>query len=154
MADIVAVDPGKTTGWVYWDGEKREIHHFQTSGRFNFYYGFHEWLCAGRDLFSPIIVVEKFVITPSTAKMSQQPDALLITGWLEAESLLREGVFDNTQKPSDAKGFMTDDKLRKLGWWKKPGAAWDHALDAARHLGLYLSRTEPWFNNLLLKGEE
>lgn len=44
----------------------------------------------------------------------------------------RNGLAFDTQSPADAKGFATDYKLRKYGFWT-PGPE-DHARDASRHL--------------------
>lgn len=129
---VLAVDPGKTTGLAHWDG--KIVTFYQVPGRFSLYGKVSAFLPE-----QPDIVVEKFIITPATAKLSAQYDALYIIGYLEALSYEHELVFDLTQSPNDAKTFVTNEGLKTLGWWR-PGRDWDHAMDAARHLALYLVR--------------
>lgn len=132
MATVVGVDPGGTTGLALWSPDQgltlREIK------------GADEavwWLadCA-RTLHPTTFVVEKYIITPATAKLSQQHDPLEIIGALKylARKYDHKLVF---QSPSEAKAFSTNDKLKRIEWYK-PGQ--DHARDASRHVLLYLSK--------------
>lgn len=41
------------------------------------------------------------------------------------------------QQPGDAKGFMTDERLKALGWWAKGKP---HSRDALRHTATYVAR--------------
>lgn len=41
------------------------------------------------------------------------------------------------QSPSDAKGYMTDERLKALGWWARGKP---HSRDALRHLATYVAR--------------
>lgn len=130
---ILAVDPGKTTGWALWTSDGI-MDCGQVAGRYSFYDKVSYW----RNFGEPIetFVVEKFTITEATARMSKQYDALFINGWLDAEAYLYETEFVE-QTPSQAKGVMSDKALKACGWWR-PGKGWEHAMDASRHLGLYL----------------
>lgn len=119
MAYIIAVDPGGTTGWAEWkhgefrSGEEADWLH---------------WI-DNRDFDQDIFVIETYTITASTAKKSQQTDALRLTGCLEWMAYpYRKVIY---QKPSEAKAFSTDKKLKRIGWYT-PGKG--HANDAARHL--------------------
>lgn len=119
MARILAVDPGGTTGWMEWrDGEVA---------------GWEEpdWLAwlDSRDFDYDIFVIEKYTITPKTAKLSQQTDALRCTGALEFLAYPDHKVIFQT--PAEAKAFSTDAKLKRIGWYM-PGMG--HRNDAARHL--------------------
>jgi hypothetical protein len=84
-----------------------------------------------------VFVCESYIITPITAKLSRQYDALNIIGMLRYFS-----VSDNKplhlQTPASAKGFTNDGKLRYIGWYEtgKP-----HAMDAARHMFLWCTKT-------------
>lgn len=131
MATVVAVDPGGTTGLAVWspgmgislwEGKPDEaVDRLANLSAINHKRHF---------------VVERYIITPATAKMSQQHDALEIIGALKY--LVR--THDHTlslQTPAEAKAFSTDTKLKTVGWYK-PGLP--HARDASRHLLLYLSK--------------
>jgi len=128
---ILAIDPGGTTGWArMYSGRDGIVDVGQVEGR----HGFYTWHAAGPRSSDERIVVEKFTITPATAKMSAQYDALYIIGYLEAWAHLVGRSF-TLQTPSEAKGIGTDDALKALGWWR-PGLP--HGMDAARHLFRYL----------------
>ncbi len=126
---IVALDPGKETGWA------RLSVGYDTfaSGQLPWYdalYFIHETLKQG---FKPIIVCEDFIYTRETLKKSRQVWSTegigvlrFLTHQYECEFIL--------QTPSAAKSFATNTKLKKIGWYK-PGK--DHANDAARHLMVY-----------------
>ncbi len=132
MATVVAVDPGGTTGLAVWSPDLglslREV-----SPAIDAVF----WLAdMARTLEPTTFVVEKYIITPATAKLSQQHDALEIIGALKY--LVRK--YDHKmvmQSPSEAKAYSTNDKLKRVGWYR-PGL--DHARDASRHLLLHLSK--------------
>jgi len=85
------------------------------------------------------LVVEQFTISVGTAKKTRAGSntAIEIIGALRWIAHAR-GIPFVVQTPADAMSFMTDAKLKRLGWYT-PGA--DHARDAARHLALYLLRS-------------
>lgn len=128
---ILAVDPGGTTGWVYYDTYTEEFQSGQEADRLVFCFMVKEWV--DRDVV--LIVVEDFRITIQTAKKSQQPDALKIIGAIDYIAAGSAQVV--LQTPGDAKRFATDDRLKKAGMWT-PGRR--HANDAARHLFLRLCK--------------
>jgi hypothetical protein len=74
------------------------------------------------------IAVEKFIITPKTAKLSQQTDALEVTGMVKAVAAL-DGHVDVLQYAKANLKFASDDMLRAVGWWNPQMR---HANDAAR----------------------
>lgn len=119
---ITAIDPGKTTGVAMWEEDGTG------------FYQYDNWLQVPSSMWvrhADILIVEKFTITPSTAKKSPQYDALYLIGALLYKYLDKVRF----QKPSEAKSFSTDPKLKRVGFWT-PGQG--HANDAARHLLLYL----------------
>lgn len=132
MATVVAVDPGGTTGIAVWSPimglSMREVKGADHAV---------DWLAdMARQLAGAHFVVEKYIITPATAKLSQQHDPLEIIGALKF--LTRKyGHKLVLQSPSEAKAFSTNDKLKRVGWYQ-PGQ--DHARDASRHALLYLSK--------------
>jgi hypothetical protein len=79
------------------------------------------------------IIVERYTITPNTAKLSQQHDPLEAIGGLRWMAALWQIPFV-LQSPADAKRFADNGRLKRLGW-KSSGAG--HNDDAARHLLLY-----------------
>jgi hypothetical protein len=74
------------------------------------------------------IAVEKYIITSRTAKLSQQTDALEITGAVKAIAMLH-GVTDVRQYEKANLKFASDDMLRGVGWYSPKLR---HANDAAR----------------------
>lgn len=83
-----------------------------------------------------IFVVEKYIITPATAKLSQQHDALELIGVVKYLCRIYDHRY-TMQSPSEAKSFATDAKLKKAGWYK-PGLP--HARDASRHVLTYAAK--------------
>ncbi len=132
MATVVAVDPGGTTGLALWSPEMgltlRELAPADSAV---------DWLAdTARSLKKATFVVERYIITPATAKMSQQHDALEIIGALKF-LVRRHGHAMVMQTPAEAKAFSTDAKLKRVGWYS-PGEG--HARDASRHALLFLAK--------------
>lgn len=129
---VIGVDPGGTTGIALWSRQQgltmREIDDAAAAA---------DWLAdMARSIPKATFVVERYIITPATAKMSQQHDALEIIGALKyVARKYGHGVV--MQSPSEAKTFSTDTKLKNVGWYK-PGQG--HARDASRHVMVYLAK--------------
>lgn len=130
---VLAVDPGPTPGLAAYDTETQE---------------FRAWICprwsdgvgqvyGGKGSIPQwsVIVCESFSIGGSRRKSSNET--------IEMIGALRWCCLDNSipfveQSPADAAGFVTNRKLKAMGWYT-PGAA-DHARSATAHLLLYLTR--------------
>ncbi len=90
--------------------------------------------------YRPHVVIEDFIITANTAAKSQAPWSLRQIG--VAEYLAdKYGCPFTTQPPSAAKAFVSNDKLKGLGWYAR---GQDHGRDAQRHAVLYLVRHDWW----------
>ena len=74
------------------------------------------------------LAVEKFIITGRTAKLSQQTDALEVTGMVKALAALN-GWIDVKQYAKANLKFANDDALKRAGWYSPKMR---HANDAAR----------------------
>jgi hypothetical protein len=72
--------------------------------------------------------VERFIITSKTAKLTQNTDALEVTGMVRAASHITQGNGLVRYAKANLK-FASDDMLRKVGWYTP---AMGHANDAAR----------------------
>lgn len=133
---ILAIDPGKTTGWAILDPEG-VFHSDQVAGRFDFYRTLRALAAPGHPL---EVVIEAFTITARTSTTDRQYDALYIIGYVEAVCEVNGWDF-TTQSPGSAKAFASNDKLAAIGWRNPtPGG---HADDAARHLLTYLATHHP-----------
>lgn len=128
---ILAVDPGNMTGYAHmtftdhWDPDTVQSGQLPAH---DFIYHADRWLMDKHT----IIVCESFTITAETARKTAQPDAIETIGVLKFFAR-RSGARFELQRPGDAKGFVTNAQLRKIGLWKKNE---DHARDALRHLVL------------------
>lgn len=138
MKRVLAADPGLTTGWALYD-PSQVPKAGQTEGPMEFLDLAHSWIegisklgisedCA--------VVAERFIITPETAKKTQAPWSLEISGGLRF-LCHRYGVPYIQQTPAEAKRLIHDDRLKDLGWYQ-PGRR--HANDALRHLAYALVR--------------
>ena len=129
---ILAIDPGKRTGWA-------ELRHGlfssgQTDGD-DYLVWLGEALSEGID--PTAVVIEDFIYTEQTAKKTRQ------TWSTEAIGVVRflcrkHGIPLTIQTPADAKRFSTDAKLRTMDWYRPSKGG--HANDAARHLLLYCAK--------------
>lgn len=87
---------------------------------------------AGRGL---MVVGELF--TPRKGALTQQLDAVYINGAWEAECY-EQGWGFKLQTPAEAKAFVSNEKLKRVGWYT---VGMDHGRDATRHLLLWLCTT-------------
>lgn len=130
---VLAVDPGKLTGWAileeggqFWSGEDPH-HDFLLRTEKALYDGVFD-----------MVVAERFNVTAATLKKSRgEMWSLRQLGCLEYWCKKLAIPYDE-QLPSDAMGFASNDRLKELGWYR-PGHG-GHANDAARHLLLYAAR--------------
>lgn len=74
------------------------------------------------------VAVEKYIITKRTATLSQQADALEVTGEVKAVGILH-GVTDVRQYLKANLKYADDDMLKSIHWWTMGSP---HANDAAR----------------------
>jgi hypothetical protein len=109
---VLAVDPGGNTG-LAWLLDREFGSQVVADGRF----GFHEWFTSAVDRIATplVVVIESFIITSATARKTAQPDPYRIIGWLELWCY-RHGIPFHLQTPAQAKGFGTDDKLRRTSF--------------------------------------
>jgi hypothetical protein len=136
---ILAIDPGKMSGWAYLDNNSFSSgqEDFETICEFIEY---HTDRQGKKNFEAPQrlrVVTEKFIITIHTGKNSQAPWSLEVNGVARFFALKNNLVYAE-QTASEAKTFASNGMLQALGWYK-PGKV--HANDAARHLVLFgLSR--------------
>lgn len=129
-ASVIAVDPGLTTGWAILDPDGG-FRSGEVKGPYHFLVRIYEMVRS--QAFDYDLVVERYTITPETAKKSRQSDPLEIIGALKFMAAYYKAGF-SMQGPAEAKAFSTDSKLKRMGWFT-PGMG--HANDAARHLLCY-----------------
>ena len=127
MSYVVAIDPGKVTGWA------RLLDGVFASGELPCYQALH-WIYESlKQGIKPILVCEDFIFTHETLKKSRQMWSTESIGVLRF--LAEEFDLHLHLQPPSQKSFSSDDKLRMLGWYKpSPGG---HQNDAARHLLVY-----------------
>ena len=138
---ILALDPGITTGVVEFRDELDGDTFFLTQQWVLPHVAFFDNIEAMKP---DIIVYESFVYQQRN-KVELYPVEVIGVIKLYAQ-MHRTPIF--VQSPSNAKGFMTDAKLKKMGLWK-PGEK--HAMDAMRHLMYHLIVTRKeiqWLESL------
>ena len=135
---ILAVDPGKMTGWaLYLDGSIT----FGETEHFEFVRGAEYW-CNIVDQ----VICENFIITAQTAKNSPATWSLRQIGCIEFWCW-KNSVPLKLQNTADAKSFATNERLKNIGWYTRGGGG--HANDAARHLLLYCAGKQ-WYNGKII----
>lgn len=134
---VIGVDPGLATGIsrVYpidgWEGSFT-LDHLSAS----------EWLYKAGQAYGPrcVFVVEEFI--PRKGAIDWMPESVEVTGVCKLASF-QFGCGLVMQSPSDAKSFVSNERLRNIGWWNSGGST--HARDADRHVLLYFARVG-WYN--------
>lgn len=145
---VLAVDPGKATGWVMYDVVSEDI---LCSGTHNDFKTFGRRV--ERTFFQNKITVvcEDFKITQETIRKARQYESLYLIGILYHITHNNPRVFNPLVIQSrNIKSFATDDKLKALGWWT-PGN--NHENDAKRHLLAYLWQTKQIEAERFIDGE-
>mgnify|MGYP000314222708 CR=1 FL=1 len=136
--NVIAFDPGKATGLACYTV-------FDTDGDFESMQLDGGWAGQVDRLAENIgdypwdhVICESFTVNAGTAKKdpSAYPDVFSLIGTIRYLAWANGAEF-HFQTPAEAKSFATNDKLRKLGWYKgAPG----HADDASRHLLTFLAK--------------
>jgi hypothetical protein len=127
---ILGVDPGATTGvfeysphrthcdWMPYQVPAADMPLFLDRT-------FRRLTKGGRKVY---VAVEKYIITQRTARLSQQADALEVTGEVKAVGTLH-GVTDVRQYLKSNLKYADDAMLKAVNWWTYD---YPHANDAAR----------------------
>lgn len=126
---IIGVDPGLMTGvFAYFsDGVRNGWQHPRDEVALHVDDCLRRW-AAFNEPGNIHIAIERYIITAQTAKLSQQPDALEVTGAVKAIAQIH-GVTDVRQYMKANLKYASDSMLRSVGW-SIPGMR--HANDAAR----------------------
>lgn len=138
MTIILAIDPGTTTGFALFNEDGGHFISYEVEGPVNAVESvtlFLDTAHTANDIVE--IVCESFVISARTIKTQRVNDPWEIKGWIKLECLRRDVAYTE-QSPATGKSFGTDDKLRKIGWFRSSEGG--HANDAARHLITYLAQ--------------
>lgn len=130
MSNVLAVDPGKVTGYAIWyDGHRVE-------GELDGSKFLHKAVGLIENGELDFVACERFIISAQTGRLSQAPWSLEQIGVLRF-TCERHDVQFTLQNAGDAKRFATDERLDYLGWGRSLGAG--HSRDAQRHLLLFLT---------------
>jgi hypothetical protein len=145
---LLAIDPGLDTGMVFMDIEDPLepiiIGDWELQPD-EFYARVEEIISTHGS--NVRVVIERYIITPETAKKSPQPWSLELIGVTRKECW-KYGATLVLQKPSE-KEFATNEKLRHVGFWHVGGEG--HANDAFRHALVYLNeRYARWGKKLVM----
>jgi hypothetical protein len=136
---ILGVDPGKITGLFFLDRSSQQILFYELE--------FRDACRRIRSLTTSYaydldVVCEKFIINAATAKKTQAPWSLEMTGVARYFSWEHCGQDLFGYQAQTAKTFGTMDRLKALGWWvpTKNG----HGNDGARQVLLHLVENGWW----------
>jgi hypothetical protein len=127
---VIGVDPGKKTGICYLDvDEDGEIRRQVIEvGRDDVAKMLAAWMINSDPDADREMAVERYTILDSTVRKTRQPDALKVIG--VAEDIARQAGFGfSFHAPADCKKLVTDDLLKRLGWYS---TRLGHANDATR----------------------
>lgn len=153
MTKILAIDPGKMTGWAVIEYSPTSIESLSSAE-----FTVDEVLASlrnGIDLADPEnhpdrIIIEDFRITTGTGKLGSPDWSLRLIGAVEY-LCYKYSIPMTKQFPSNAKAFSTNNKLKAVGMWHVGGAG--HANDALRHAMLYMVTKGGWRDDRLLDAD-
>ena len=149
MTNLLAIDPGKMTGWseLSYTSNNYTLHSTAELSVDEVW----EVLVNGLDVpegpHPDVIVIEDFKITTGTGKLGSPDWSLRLIGAVEYLGF-KYDIPVVKQYPSNAKAFSTNDKLRAVDMWHKGGAG--HANDSLRHAMLYMVK-HGWRDDRLLE---
>lgn len=150
MTHLIAIDPGKMTGWAEITYDSSTISEVTTAELT--VEEVMEVLLNGIDIDQNLpdaIVIEDFRITTGTGKLGSPDWSLRLIGMAEYLAF-KYDIPLIKQFPSNAKAFSTNNKLRAVGMWHSGGEG--HANDALRHAMLYMVKAG-WRDDRLLDAD-
>jgi len=131
IGKVMALDPGQTTGWSYWDCQERVGYGQETISNIE------DWLDQYLDTgYCGIdqLVFENYRVYPGREKVQGNLYTPRLIGRIESWAA-RTGVPVAKQMAAPVKRFCTDQKLKDWDLWV-PGQK--HAMDATRHAAYWL----------------
>lgn len=142
---IVGVDPGGTTGFSIWNDTGvvlAEFHQEEPKRAVGYIWQLIDGFGLRRNIH---IACERYDITPQTARMTRQYDALHVAGALKFKcELMNERTNTDIRfiqyGRSDAKRFADDARLKAIGWWV---SGRDHVNDATRQVVMHIATVQP-----------
>ena len=149
MTNLLAIDPGKMTGWaeLSYTSDSFTIHTASELTVDEVWDTLYTSLDNTDSDKPDVIVIEDFRITTGTGKLGSPDWSLRLIGAVEYLGF-KYDIPVVKQYPSNAKAFSTNDKLRAVDMWHKGGAG--HANDALRHAMLYMVK-HGWRDDRLLE---
>ena len=143
---LLAIDPGLMTGVCLIDLKDYDnpIRVWSAEVTVSQFHDKIEELVAAEDTH---VVIENFIITEATGKLSEAPWSLELKGAV-AFLCYKYGKVMDVQLPVQ-KDFADNDKLRSVGFWHVGEAG--HANDALRHAMIWIvEHNRKWTKKLLL----
>lgn len=155
LSSVMALDPGGTTGWAMCSPNEQEVMCGQIGPEEH--HGSLWVLMSGAN--PETIVMESFQYRQfqGVAKAKVELAPVEYIGVVRLYKAIHAPWLNlNFHTASMGKKFVSDEKLRRLGWYK-PTAGFPHARDALRHLVYYLVVTKhvkaPLTNKWLVRNE-
>ena len=144
---IIAIDPGLVTGVALIYEDDRYPVTYEIPGGIT---GFVEWW-SSQFFYTKQVLIEDWMVRPNTYKMTPQPDAYLIIGYMQGKCI-ENGVPLMKIGPSEHKSFNGKGKkmkTRRLGWGERSKD--NHHEDACSVLLLGMTRCDTQRAHALLK---
>lgn len=150
---LVAIDPGKKTGMAIFIIDDPKNPHLTGTWELGFE-GFQDAFASFLKNHLPLheveVVIEEFIISPETAKLTSAPWSLKHIGVVEYLSRVHGAKF--AVQSRNIKKFTPNERLKALELWHRGGGG--HALDALRHAVGYLVAKYNWHPDALLDSDD
>mgnify|MGYP003812934245 CR=1 FL=1 len=125
---LLCLDPGETTGWAVFEDAKLTASGQATTAAS----GWHEIDRLFSDIQPTMVVYENYRVYAHKLERHSNSEVytLRLVGVIEYLCEVKHGILYYNQMASQAKGFVTDDKLKQWGMYQ---IGHRHARDAIRH---------------------
>jgi hypothetical protein len=136
---IIGIDPGLMTGtFAYFEDGIKDAGHLEREKVAPTTHQFLSWQVERWGAENVHIAIERYIITSRTSKLTQQTDALEVTGSVKAIAQLH-GITDVRQYAKANLKFASDHMLFEMGWY---APKMRHANDAARQASALLKEVD------------
>ena len=138
MADLVAFDPGKTTGLAVLSFSDTTLPSLRAHDQLDVEQFFTALQLVASWTTPVTVVCEDFTLRRGRPMSSDQTLPMYLIGALQYVAYHNRSITLVMQTPAAAKQGVTDEHLENLGLLQTPKTKWDHANDALRHAVQYL----------------
>lgn len=146
---IIGVDPGTTTGFVFWSPDLQNFVTKAQAPAFDAVAMIWAVIDDCKNYPGLTVVCERYDITSGTVRVARNRDPYHVEGALRFRCELRDVRFEQVSR-AEAKRFAHDQRLQRLGYYERGG---EHARDAVRQVVTFLAQTDDSYRRHIVEVE-